>query len=242
MPRTSLELFGGLRARRGEDDLRGFPTRKAAALTAFLAIENRVRHSRDSLAELLWNDVPAAQARHSLRQALSEVRSTLGDVLLTPEGTVRLDLKRVRVDVRYFEACVARGSVRALRTACALYRGDLLSGLSVPEVGFDVWQTNQRVRYRQMAIEAHQQYVQRLVDLGDSVGAMRLTLRLLGLEPLHEWGHQTMIALYAHRGQVGAAIQHYDAFARILQAELGIEPELKTQTLLRALVTARRRT
>ena len=242
MPKTTLDLFGGICVRSGPArTVQSFRTRKGAALVGYLAVESRNRHSRDALSELLWGDVPPAQAHHSLRQALLETRAILGNVVMTPENTIALDLDRVRVDVHCFERHLASGSMRALRTVCGLYRGDLLAGLTVAEVAFDVWQANQRIRLRQLAIEAHERYATALMEAGNSSAAIAVTLRLLSIEPLHEWAHQTLITLYARRCQFRAAVQQYELLARVLRGELGIEPDLKTQDLLRALIKSRRR-
>src|SRR5499426_1126005 len=118
MARLSLHLLGGFRARLEPGGALRLPTRKAEALLAYLALPLGQRHPRDKLASLLWGDLPAAQARASLRQAIFRVRRAIGD----PSGTclrldadgVALEPATVLVDVRSFEQAVAEAAPEAL--------------------------------------------------------------------------------------------------------------------------------
>lgn len=63
-------LFGGFRLQRGEDPLPAISHREARSLFAYLITYRDQRHTRDLLAGLFWPDVPDAQARRRLSQAL----------------------------------------------------------------------------------------------------------------------------------------------------------------------------
>ena len=134
-----------------------FATQKALATFAYLALRQHLV-PRQELACLLWADVPGDQARHSLRQALFEIRGVLGpdcqDVLHAGRDVVALDHHRVRTDVHRFERLAARGTPPALGRARALYGGDLLVGLHVRERPFDAWLAAERYRLKQLAAEA----------------------------------------------------------------------------------------
>ena len=62
-----LFLLGGFRLLHGGAEVR-IARRKVASLLAFLVL-HPARHSRDSLATLLWGDYPDSEARRSLRVA-----------------------------------------------------------------------------------------------------------------------------------------------------------------------------
>jgi DNA-binding SARP family transcriptional activator len=53
------------------------PTRKTEALLAYLALPLGQAHPREKLASRLWGDMPDAQARGNLRNALSRIRKAL---------------------------------------------------------------------------------------------------------------------------------------------------------------------
>src|SRR5436309_15987074 len=78
--RWRIELFGGLRAQRGEQILTRFRTQKTALLLAYLAYHSRRTHSREALIELLWPESEAELGRHTLSVALSWLRSQLEPV------------------------------------------------------------------------------------------------------------------------------------------------------------------
>src|SRR6476620_8345533 len=81
-----------------------FQTDKTRALLAYLAIEGQA-HQRSALAQLLWPGYSDESARHSLRQALFQLRQLLPDAeaapwLLLARQTVQLNpAAAMRVDV-----------------------------------------------------------------------------------------------------------------------------------------------
>ena len=98
-------------------------------------------HPRDKLAALLWGDMRQAQARASLRQALTAIRRALAGVgaLRVDAETVALDPAVVAVDELIFQQSAKAGTIEALEHAAALYQGDLLAGLALNEAPFEEW-------------------------------------------------------------------------------------------------------
>src|SRR5215475_3935036 len=130
MARLILTLLGGFRAHRDPATSVVFPTRKARALLAYLALPPGSAHSRDKLASLLWGSTLDTTARTSLRQTLYALRKSLraagSRILHVDSESVRLDPDGVTLDVREFEARVAEATPAALACAGALYQGDFL--------------------------------------------------------------------------------------------------------------------
>jgi DNA-binding SARP family transcriptional activator len=105
-----------------------FRTKKHLALLVYLAVEGRRVHRRDRLAELLWPNVPAAEARHSLATALSILRPRLGSGAIEANrdhvvlaGRLGLDLDRL-----------AAGEIMATDAREALEIADFLEGFDIP--------------------------------------------------------------------------------------------------------------
>ncbi|HEU4828015.1 MAG TPA: AAA family ATPase [Gemmatimonadales bacterium] len=99
--------------------------RKELVLIAVLAQESPAPVARRDLMRLLWEDRDEARARHSLRQALSDIRRVFGDALtLTPDaaalaaGTVTTDA------MEFLAACTDE----RWDDAIALWQGDFLRG------------------------------------------------------------------------------------------------------------------
>src|SRR5262249_26008824 len=142
----------------------------------------------------------------------------------------------VEVDVLLFERRVAEGTATALQEAAELYQGDLLAGLAVSEPGFEEWLLTERERLRELAGGA---LAKVLVDQrpGRVFGAAGATgLRLVALDPLQESVHRTLMRLYAELGRRPAALRQYQMCVRVLQRELGVEPEAETKQLYQELV------
>jgi DNA-binding SARP family transcriptional activator len=249
MRRLCILTLGGFEARlslRSDTPIR-FRTRKAAALTAFLALQRNCRASRDAIAELLWTGVPQAQARHSLRQTILDIRQTLnaaddhlGDHLLaTTSDDVALTTSRVFIDVRTFRRCVERQTARSLSVACSLYRGEFLAGLYTRESSFDQWIANQRNRLHMMALDAHERHIDLLVQRERVAAALDTALRVLELDPFHERAHRVVMMLYARRGDISAVKRQYDALVSLLRDELNIDPAPETRELVQSILRDR---
>ena len=74
-----------------------FPTRKALALLAYLAVEGGA-HSREKIAALLWPESAAGQARTTLRSTLALLRTALGES--TAHLVATRELAGIRSDIR----------------------------------------------------------------------------------------------------------------------------------------------
>jgi DNA-binding SARP family transcriptional activator len=238
-----VRLLGGLEV---EGDL-GAPlsvsTRKAQALLAYLALTPGQAHPRDKLAALLWSDTAPGPARTAFRQTLFVLRKALGDtaetVLAMTGDAVRLPAEAVQTDVAAFERAVALATPPALAEAVALYRGDLLAGLTVEAPPFEDWLMSERERLRELAVEALARLLAHQRTSGDVDSAVHTALRLLGLDPLQEAVHRTLMRLYARLGRRDAALRQYQACVDVLRRELGVEPEAETKELYREVLRQR---
>ena len=199
MARLNLTLLGGFRAWLDEDRAVAPPIKKAQALLAYLAVPLGQTHPRDRLAALLWGDMRAPQARAGLRQVLFALRKALGDAdaLRLEAETVALDPAAVGVDVHEFEQCVADGSPAALERAATLHAGDFLESLALGNSPFEEWLVSQRMRLRELALEALARLLAHQRDAGALEAAVRTALRLVSLDPLQEPVHRTLMRLYA---------------------------------------------
>lgn len=213
--------------------------RKTMALLVYLAATAK-NQRRDHLAALFWPNSERAQARASLRRALSELKNILGpDSLLFDGKNVGLhDAVQLDIDVfRTYQAAANTDLVHEienLTAAVALYGGDFMARFRVngaPE--FDDWRFFQ-------ADEVHRNVtgmLQRLVDLlqaqGDFKAAIDHARQWVSLDPLHEPAQRTLILLYALAGRPAAALRQYELLVEVLETDLGISPSLETLALLK---------
>lgn len=240
MKSLTLTLFGGFEARLSAREAFVLPRRKAKALLAYLALRPGLVCPREALMALLWGDVPAEQARHSLRQALVELRRALPNGKTTPtllaEGdSLALNPDRVEVDVAVFEELANRSTRKTLERAAALYTGDLLLGLTLREPPFEDWLRAERTRLRERVLHVLRQILSVEIAAADLEPAVQTAIRFLAIEPLSEPVHRTLMHLYDRLGRRSAALRQYHFCADLLQRELGVAPEPETRRLYESL-------
>jgi DNA-binding SARP family transcriptional activator len=245
MARLSLTLLGGFQARLDSGAPVSLPTRKAQGLVAFLAMPPGLAHSRDKLASLLWGSTAEARARTSLRQTLYAVRKSVWGVdpppLRMEADTVALDSHTVSVDVAGFLQGTAATTASALADTLALYQGDFLEGLAIPEPPFEGWLLGERERLREQALEGLGRLLAYQQAAGATEAAVQTALRLLALEPLQESAHRALMRLYAETGRRGAALRQYQLCVAAFQRELRAEPEAETKALYQDILRRRAR-
>jgi DNA-binding SARP family transcriptional activator len=219
------------------------PTRKSEALIAYLALRREGRLRRDTLAALLWGDVDVAQARHSLRQALWQMKRTLAapGILRTEGDSVRLEHDAITVDVPLFERLAASAGPDDQDRAAALYGGELLDGLHIKEVRFDAWLSHERSRLHQIAIDVRTRQLQWSLATGTPDRSVAIASALLALDGTQEPVHRTLMRLYWETGRPADALRQYNLCSRILQQELGVEPDAATRQLCQEILVERAR-
>jgi DNA-binding SARP family transcriptional activator len=224
-----LRLLGSFELRDASGQSVRLSTRKAEALLALLALRPGQPQARDRLCALLWPDVRPAQAQHSLRQTLLQLRKGLSPALLASDVRgLQLSAAHVEVDVGRLERCANADAPEALTELWQWDRGELLEGFRVGEAPFDDWLASERKRLRELLAQA----LTRLLALAPLVQeAQRACARLLELDPLREEAHRGMMRLLAKQGRRAAALQHYRTFADALRGQLGTEPDPITEQL-----------
>jgi tetratricopeptide (TPR) repeat protein len=125
---------------------------KSKAVLAMLALAPRGSRSRVWLRDKLWSDRREDQASASLRQALLDIRKSLGadhkDIIHSEKYSVTLDLSRVRVDVIEFVEALENGGT------CSTARPDataehFLEGFDICDPEFESWLTLERQIWEQ---------------------------------------------------------------------------------------------
>jgi hypothetical protein len=138
--------------------------------------------------------------------------------------------------VETFERRLAEGTVEGLEHAVELYRGDLLLGFNVNEPLFEDWLVAERERLREMALEGLARLLAHQTKTAATGDTIQTAVRLLGLDPLQEPVHRTLMRLYARQGRRGAALKQYQVCVAALQRELGADPEAETKGLYQELL------
>ncbi len=235
-----LTLLGGFELRGATGETVPLSGRKTLALLAFLALQPGQRAPRSRLITLLWGDVPDAQARTSLRQALAAMRRNLEGLLESEGDAVALSPGALATDVAAFEAALAEGTAESLEDAAFLYRGELLGGVALPGADFADWLAVERERLRAEAVGALGRLLEQALAGGDAEAGVRTALRLVALDPLQEPAHRALMRFYARQGRQAAALKQYETLRTLLQDELNVQPDAETEQLRREIRESRR--
>jgi DNA-binding SARP family transcriptional activator len=244
-----VRLLGGFEAWREDVPLRGFESQKVRALFVYLLCHRGRSFSRDHLAGLLWPDRDPEAARHTLRQAVYNLRSaftgsgTAAPIVSSDAGLQINPAADLWIDVEAFEEAVRRGKggdavdPYHLTAAVQLYRGELLAGFFVKESElFEEWLLGEQERLREAAIDV----LRTLVDTYRRRGEYRFGLfyarRLVALEPLSEEACRDLMRMSLLAGRRSRALAEYEKLCGLLKNELGVEPLKETRNLYESIL------
>ena len=130
-------------------------SQKSQAVLAMLALSLRGSRSRVWLRDKLWSDRPEDQASASLRQALLDIRKSLGDardILVADKNTVSLCMDRIRLDIDEF---LTEGHAAGKDELAAEH---FLEGVDVRDPEFEEWLTLERQVWQRRCDEGQFQH------------------------------------------------------------------------------------
>jgi DNA-binding SARP family transcriptional activator/TolB-like protein len=228
----SLRLLGDFSAEIDGREI-SLTTRKAKALTAYLALSDNVQDTRERLVGLLWSESDEERARASLRQAVHDIKLAFDGAGFTgfriDKQTLSLVRERRACDVDEVLAAVAQGVVHPSLLNIQRITDTLLTGLDNLDPAFQAWLLTKR----QLLHDRLTLALERLLPTeGDSPEANAAALALLNLDPTHEVACRHLMRTRAARGDVGGALKAYKSLWDLLEADYDIEPSRETQGLV----------
>lgn len=184
-------------------------SRKTRALLGYLALSSRA-HRRERLCAVLWDvaDDPRAALRWSLSKLRELVDSPGATRLIADREHVSLDLSRAWVDVLELERLLGGAPERAatanLEQARALFRGELLEALELPDFQtYEAWLVAERARFR----ELHRRVLLALLERsgGHPDKALPLVRELVDMDPADERARAQLLELLHATGRIREA-------------------------------------
>jgi predicted ATPase/DNA-binding SARP family transcriptional activator len=248
----NISLLGAVQVSIGDKPIKAFAYNKLKALLAYLVVENHTPHTRNTLATLLWPEQSEAAARHSLREAISNLRRALGDAhakpphLLITRETVQFNPdSRYRLDVAEFATlhheCQRHNHrspdscpqcIQRLARAIALYRGHFLAQFFLADSAeFEEWALLKRESLQRQALEALHHLTTYYVQQRHYTQALTYARQQLQLDPWREEAHRQVMRLLALSGQRHEALAQYETCQRVLQKDLDAAPSKETVAL-----------
>ncbi len=231
-------LFGEVKLTTANGELIKFASRKSRALLAILIVEADHWVAREKLANLLWSDRGAKQARNSLNQALYDIRkaeTTLGADLIEREpDRVRLISIRLECDLFQFRELLTSDPL----AACAITADEFLPDLGVADSDFIGWVERSRTELTSGLISSLRQLATSAVSTGHIETATAATRRILEIDPLDEPARRQLMELLVQSGNRAEAMRQYQICKELLAAELDVSPDPLTQAVLENIRTA----
>jgi DNA-binding SARP family transcriptional activator len=208
-------------------------SKKLCGLLALLACTT-VPQPREKLMSLLWGSRFEAQARQSMRKALSRLRQTLHeDIIVSSGDNVSLRPAAIVSDVQRVESAVRLGSRSALRSVVGLYKDSLLANVSIREEGWTHWLTVQRQRVETLAVDAWIRLGEEELAHNDAHSAFVCGQSAVAIDPLREDAHRIIIRALAANGRRAEALRQYKRLAGLLKQDLDVGPDASTNALAR---------
>ncbi len=236
-----MQTFGAVDLRRDGVAVRSVLTQpKRMALLAHLLLGSPSGFlHRDAVLARFWPDADDERARNSLRQALHQLRRSLGDDLVESRGEeIGCRPGAVECDALAFVQELEAGRLEA---AMRHYRGEFLPAFFVedaPEI--ESWVDAQRGWYRRQAFQAAGALADREAAGGEVKAALLWARQASDIEPCDESAARRLIRLLAATGEAAAALAAYEEFAARLRREHEIEPSPETRAAAEAVRQAAR--
>lgn len=209
---------------------------KRLALLVYLAMARpRGFHRRDALMALFWPELSEDRARNALRQALHQLRQSLGAGVVLARGaeSIAVDRARIECDAAAFDDALDRG---LLADAVGHYAGELLPSFSAEGAdGFNAWLDESRTRLRQRAARAGWALAEQHERAGMSSAAAACARRAAELTTDDEAAIRQLISLLDRVGDAAGAVRAYEDFVIRLRRELALDPSPDTRALADAI-------
>ena len=187
--------------------------RKTRAVLACLCLAEGELVLRSRLIGLLWDRSGEAQARMSLRHALSELKQSVNgrapDLIDINRESVRLNMAACWIDV----SAGPEPSERMLED---------LDGITP---AFDQWLASERARFEDRIRAKLEQDLNRLAKENTSAQSRAAAARkLISFEPTHEGAVRALMAAFVQMGERAQAIREYERCRTALRTTLDMTP------------------
>lgn len=204
-------------------------------LLASLALHDRTV-TRTATAGTLWPEASEAHAHASLRSALSRLDPVTRQALEVDLLDLRL-APQVAVDIRESRA-LAQRLVSADTEVDASDLGpsavEALSAELLPD-WYDEWVLIEAEDWRQLRLHALEALADRLAASGRYADAARAALAAISAEPLRESAQARLLRVHLAEGNQSEALRAFARYREHLMDELGLEPTLALQAVIREL-------
>jgi len=227
-------LFGHLEIKIDGERSELINSPKGCALVAYLML-TRKPHTREAIADLLWDVDSTAQGLRNLRALLVRLRPWLPELQVTRSALAFQPVPETWVDLSILlETLKSHGDdLNQLDEALRLYRGNLLEGFFLDSTArFEEWLVLEREQIRVQVLTAYARLCQAYEEAEQWEKGLSAARRWQALDLLDEGAHQHILRFLSATGALGAGLKEHETFRQRLWTELGVEPEPVTTALV----------
>ena len=212
------------------------PSRPAQLLLAYLLLSAGLPQPREELADILWPDSMADNARANLRHALWQLRSAIGDaddprayIVHGPHDIAFNRQSDYTLDVDTLARERPAWTTEALMEAAAAYGGELLPSF------YESWIVLERERLAVVFDRRMNRLLGRLIAERRWDDTLVWAERWIDLDEAPEPAYRAMMHAYAALGDTSRVMVTYRRCRDALRQELDVEPSPETRLLLESL-------
>lgn len=217
-------------------------TRRARDIFCFIATSKYRRAAKDVLIDTFWRDDDPAAIEKNFHPTISHIRKALnsrqtykqnflmfrdGAYQLNPELSYLIDTEDFELAVAEAEKAKREKNAEGLRTALehahSLYRGEFMQGV------YEEWADERRGYYAEQFMRVIGALAKHHFKERRPAAAQKYAQELIALDPYREDMHRLVMRVLAAQGKAAAVKKHFDALAKMLRDELGIEPSGETR-------------
>ena len=251
-----IQTLGGFRVWRNGSEIEAgeWGREKAIHLFLFFVTANRQYLHKEQIIDRLWPELDTEKGDRDFKVALNSVNRAL-----EPDRAPRSEPRFIRrhglaygldpecawLDCEAFELLVAAGNqaieqsvhdqcahAAAVDRAIACYTAavGLYSGDYLPPFRYEDWTSATRERLQVLALGVMTRLAE-LMSTRNALESLRLTQRVLSLDPVWEDAYRIQMKAYAAHGNRPLALRTYRQCVENLQREFGVDPLPETQAL-----------
>ena len=245
-----VSLLGQFCVQSNQRTIAAFKQQKVQELICFLLLHRKQQHTREFLANVLWEHASAQQSKRYLRKCLWQLQSAIelaavaksSPLLLVESEWVQINpAAEIWLDTEVLTDAflstqgkqgrdLQENLVKQLRYSVQLYRGDLISGC------FADWCLFERERFQCLYLIILDKLLDYALVHGDFDNGLIYGNQILKFDIAHERTHRQLMCLYYIAGDRTRAIRQYETCMGALRKDLNVSPTEKTNKLLQKII------
>lgn len=208
-----------------------FSLKKTEALLYIVAVKKEC--TRDSVIELLWEDLNEEDARHNLRNSLYQLKKMFGGntPILASKSIIRRNPEyQFQIDMEELTNPMDTTSVPS-------FLDEFMMGFYLNQAeNFNNWVEMERHNLNSIFIRRVYSDIERGVEKKRWNEVIPFCQRILERDLYDERAYRILMEAYAAQGAVNKVIETYGQLIKVLEEELGTTPDRETEVLYDSII------